>query len=523
MKGKDLLQAMGEIDARHVRRTKVFYRRGPGWRQVVRSAARFAVTAATLVLAVGLIFGAWWLQASRDLSPRSPGEEAVTLRVLTEACAARQLPDYRESKVLDAIRNVARYFESRHKNVTVKIEVLPTEEKARQAALQRYRGEILAGNGPDLYLMPCGTLPDEEGFPVAELLFPEVRTAMEQGLFADITDFYEGDEDLQKESLHPQVMEAGVAAGNRYVLPLGFNLPVVMCLSGEQTTSRPELFALYREILEEGSSAKAKGALAGLPGQLLDLLPSDQENGGLSLSVEDCLELYELRRSLRALSREVLSQTTAVNLAHYVNGTGLSFGFSSEKPLAVGELAQSQEAVGIAKSLGLELQVLPLAGADGALTAQVAYWGAVDSRCREVRTAYELLRLFLTREVQLGQALGGEFSTQLYSQSQPVFGWPVWVEGSVEALWHNAVAYSGGEDYQRKSALRQVVLEDGDLAALRAAVDRVIFPGPPEQEFGELLQEAEGKDLPAEQFGELMTAFLDRADADRQELWGGGN
>lgn len=128
---------------------------------------------------------------------------------------------------------VAECFEEAHPGITVKLEILPTEEDERETYLHQLRTQIMAGEGPDVYLLPTGgTL--STGTPQSlkeiqvEPLFPDVRQSMRSGIFSDLRKYYDGDTELNTEALHPDIMEAGCLEEERYVLPLRFDMTVLM-------------------------------------------------------------------------------------------------------------------------------------------------------------------------------------------------------------------------------------------------------------------------------------------------------
>ena len=54
----------------------------------------------------------------------------------------------------------------------------------------------------------------------------------------------------------------------------------------------------------------------------------------------------------------------------------------------------------IAKAEGVDLGIYPLRSTDGSVTADITFYGAVTSGCKNPELAYEFLRYFLTEESQ---------------------------------------------------------------------------------------------------------------------------
>ena len=71
-----------------------------------------------------------------------------------------------------------------HPDVEVRLEAVPKDEME----LQRLRTQIMAGKGPELYLM-CRN----------DTLFADPYQSMRNGLFADLSEYYDTDTSLNKE------------------------------------------------------------------------------------------------------------------------------------------------------------------------------------------------------------------------------------------------------------------------------------------------------------------------------------
>ena len=145
-----------------------------------------------------------------------PAGQEGTLWIVTE-----------ESSMEDGMtwqaEQIVKEFKSANPDVTVTLEILPNEKERsqeRSVRLEKIRADILAGNGPDVYLLPNETFMDEP-------MFRDVQQAMHNGVFADISTYYDADVTLGKEDLITEVMDGGVVDGARYVLPIRYTYPVL--------------------------------------------------------------------------------------------------------------------------------------------------------------------------------------------------------------------------------------------------------------------------------------------------------
>ena len=128
------------------------------------------------------------------------------------------------------------------------------------------------------------------------------------------------------------------------------------------------------------------------------------------------------------------------------------------------------------------LKAIPVRSADGSITAEVSYWGAVSAGCDNVELAYEFLRLLLSEKAQweIGRSTSGiAFSGSFYTS-----GYPVRTQGSVEHLITSVITMGSKsielenpeESEARLNALEQVTLTDDDFPLLDVEIDNVRFP-----------------------------------------------
>ena len=148
-------------------------------------------------------------------------ENAKILRVLVEK------NDYWDANGLEYQIDLAiQHFAKEYPYYKIVLEELPKPENGRAEVLQKIRTELMAGEGPDVLLLSNAYSAFEIQNP-REPLLADIELAMRNGLFYDISEFYDADGWLKKEELEPVIMEAGVLDGARYVLPLRFDIPVM--------------------------------------------------------------------------------------------------------------------------------------------------------------------------------------------------------------------------------------------------------------------------------------------------------
>lgn len=470
-------------------------------------------------------------------------QEPVTLRVLTEKSTSDGM-NYQAEEI-------AKQFMETHDGVTVQLEFLPIEKEERTLFLYQMRSEIMAGGGPDVYLLPSGdSLFLDYSTPAlftsgltktltVEPLFPDVRLAMINGIFQDINTYYINDSSLQKQALNHAVMEAGVLDGQRYVLPLRYNLPVLMQSSDDtrvDVTEQTSILDLAELAVSTGDTALA--LVLEMPDDF-SCFPAllDHRRGAVLVSQSDLsryLTLYQQICALRTEQYHVLEtqiydriygSSQTINkpsldewlrtelrgpLSFQCDASSFSAFYFYWKtqgfPIYIGDIGCALHNAAIDHFLGQASDLQPLCAEGGTVAAEVTYFGAVGASCDTPALAYEFLREFLTEEAQWD----GLRPRTDYSQINDTFrsppqlqrrglienSWPVRFIGAVPNLWETLQLqiYSGypyigyGIDsfntiYDRDVTLQRaqrfllnITLTDEDLPVLFSPIDEVRFP-----------------------------------------------
>lgn len=139
--------------------------------------------------------------------------------------------------------------------------VLPSRAEDREAELTRLRTEIMAGGGPDAFVLGAvlpGTMMDEGKS--QEPLFPNVEKSMYSHLFLDLEDMAQNSEIVDLESCNQVVMDVGVTSQGRFLLPLTYTFSAL--LFDRSALNDPDYtFSTLEELLQSGEEA-LKGVMA---------------------------------------------------------------------------------------------------------------------------------------------------------------------------------------------------------------------------------------------------------------------
>lgn len=432
------------------------------------------------------------------------------------------------------VKQMVAQFSGEYPNITVQLDILPTEETIREVTLKQLRTKIMAGKGPDVFLLPsCNartyatrswTISEKQALDkTIEPLLIDPMQSMRNGVFMDISSYYDADNTLGKEALQQTVMDAGVVDGARYLLPLRYDFPVLyvdiqavesMGIAVESLDG--DILNLLDIALASKDSLFASGAEPGFcrTGSGFSLLPPviDYDSAKVMLDPKMLALFLQKYQMLEILAAGENDTRFDPSLARYIShekivGTykpGQDFEveqanvFPQSVPITVGTLSSAPCAAAIAQAEKRQVCMIPLLAPDGTLTANVTYFGAVGAGCNYPREAYEFLRLFLLEENQWElnrPPLKDTIYPKVKLQYHPIEdGWPIRTIGSVSPIWemtrHGVIGLSSAFESGkiRSQKIRRVQLTDADIPLLNAEIHRVYFGHILERDLADMLR-----------------------------------
>lgn len=434
-----------------------------------------------LTLLLTLVFCVGLLTACAGKEEEIPAEN-VTLWVVTELTDRYGMNDQANKMI--------RQFQEKYPNVTVKLDILPTDEEERAVYLNKIRTQIMGGGGPDVYLMPTRNVvpvgnPMDPITKNVEPLFRDVKAVMHNGIFYDISEFYDADDDLDKDALNTSVMDGGTLDGGRFVLPLRyqFGIYAVDPENLEVKGYDAGIFESVRSVMSAAVENKDADLLAiSYPGwqeyYFSDYV--DYNTCEVLLTKAEVAEYLKLYQQAIVLggNEGFIGSATASGYSYY----GSSF---AKEGFAVGRtnLSDAMGTVLIAKMLNEEVELYPQRDTEGDLNAIVFYYAAVGAGSENPRLAYEFATMFLSEEAQFETYL----TNGLYQNNSSFVcdGWPVRTVGSVEArlkvylyqlqLYYEKYPWDFGV-YSKEILDCGITLTDSDVPAVSWQVDEVRFP-----------------------------------------------
>lgn len=381
------------------------------------------------------------------------------------------LADVGESRLID---KVAQSFQQAHPDVPLLIEYVPRDAQERELYLEQVRTKIMAGQGPDVFWLNKYSE-----------VFSDVEQSMHNGLFLDISAYYDQDTALEKDGFAQSIMEAGVVDGKRYILPLYYNFPVLYVDTQQLASAGISLDTLGRGLsgLFEVTQKLGKTAVTAEITQtdfyyLQNLFPQmiDYETQEVIWSKSQLVEFLTQYRQLLALSQGEYMTSFYATIAGYI---------SNEKHLGQegscvhwGTLDDLVNIVRVAKTTGREIAILPMTAYDGSVCAQVSHLGAIGANTDKPELAYEFLRAFLLRENQWENGLG-DIRGYLTTSNWPVLVKDSWVHID-EDIWQGQMGGAGSRwiegSLTRRAAVAATTVTAEDYAILNTEISKAYLP-----------------------------------------------
>lgn len=368
-------------------------------------------------------------------------------------------------------------FEQQYENVTIRLDILPSQKEERAVRLNELRENLKQGTGPDIFLLPTREIlvldsPNEYTYRTIEPLFANVELAMQNGQFADISQLYDGDSELDTDKFEKPVMEAGTIGEARYVLPLRYDLPVIYAFSEdlrEIGINPSHLDNNIDELMEYAISENNATFACGLEHTSLAVFSHliDYEKMKVDISADTIRNYMQKFQALEETIGTQISQRGKLSLQYPLPDK------KERLPLYIDQLNDAFTYLTIAQSEGKELTMHPLRSCNGDVVASVTYYGAISSSCQNTDAAYAFLRQFLFEDSQWERNRKEPVEAQHGGLIEN--GWPVRSCGSVVELWSRLKMQDVHRNFQQ---IKNYEFSDESVPILAEQIDFVRFPFP---------------------------------------------
>ena len=289
--------------------------------------------------------------------------------------------DLNQEKADKDFQAIVNYFGGLPEDMEVELEILPVKDEDLNARLTRLKTEILAGGGPDVFLLTC----DDPGYSFLnqERLFPNPEKAMYSGFFLPLDEYIENARFMEWDKLTPVVMAAGRTEEGQMLLPFCYEAGVVSMkkefLGEKPPADWDEAVTWENPVLQKGYGWIANQMFPNVFSRIVDNRAEE-----LLISKEELLHRVD----------QVLSCPSSWS-DHPVEVSSL---FPNHAGLASDNIWETD----------LENTVfLPMRNTDGGYTAYITYYGAVNRNTEFPQEAFTILDMFLSKQVLRREPFGG--------------------------------------------------------------------------------------------------------------------
>ena len=284
-------------------------------------------------------------------------EEKKILRVVTEDI------------FYDEVNSAAEFTEGTNSEIQVEIQTLARNKEEREPQIQKLKTEIMAGKGPDLFLLEC--IPENAEIEGGFLIDNPYKT-MQSGALASLDTFMEKDSYWEDGNYNKTFLKAGQYDGRQYIIPMSVCY-YVLPRSEDIEEMTGDTLEEWLEQIRASDDIRLKQALCkfGSTHSARWMQPAaDYETKEVLLDKDKWVEFSEKYFQFRKEAYEEISGKENELYFRPLNKTLLT-------------LYESQ----------IDLQVVP--DIEGRKMASIMSYGAVSMSSDRKKEAYDFLMLFL--------------------------------------------------------------------------------------------------------------------------------
>lgn len=383
----------------------------------------------------------------------------ATLRVVIEAGSKNETEygtmiteEYRQAEIIDSI---AKSYSATHENVEIQLELLPTDKNERKMVLQRLRTEIMSGEGPDLFILPDKAMNLSTDI-YADPLFNDPNKAAKSGYFLDVRNYFDNDENVEKDRLNSKVFEGANSESSLCIIPLRYTTQLALANSEwlnstecGNTGSAIELNTFLETINRTASPNCAVPLQSTIFNAFSQLYDYDSET--VTLTNGELAETILLYKNYLSLMEDKTQYFSGAMLSSYL--TTHECELNSETPVATAWLGrQLLEAVAVSEAADVDISVMPISATESVPVVNVTYWGAVSVYTEHPKEAYDFLSCFLGEDIQMNYKL---FDSET--------DWPILYKDAAETIWNNYISNHGFSLADSTADFENIQFENFDI------------------------------------------------------------
>ena len=303
-------------------------------------------------------------------SDKADRESKKTLTVIAETMFRR------------TVEEAADYMMEKDPDMEVKIQFLPDNQEKRETEIQKLRTQIMAGDGPDVYLLDNL----REDTTVSQTpLFENPYKTMQSGALASLERYMEEDTYWENGTYKKEFLTAGQYEGKQYMIPLSCSYEVLMSETADIENLSDKTLGEWLEEAKQSDNERLKEVMRGrdmTAGRWI-YNAADYEKQEVFFDKQKWKTFYISYHMYRKSEWEQYIEPKK---------EGDVFGRSDR----VDFIDDSIKAVALIPDL------------EGRRQAWVQAFGAVGMSCEDKESAYQFLMLFLNNEIETERSKQGK-------------------------------------------------------------------------------------------------------------------
>ena len=289
----------------------------------------------------------------------------------------------------------------------IEIETLPTEGADRTMALTRIRTEVMAGGGPDIFIVGNHTeYSEREGRNLCTSLFLMPEKSMELGLFLPLDEYLEKAQYIEPDKMTPVVMEAGYSEKwGQTILPMTYSFSATFFDKGDmpqlpQVNTWDEMLADDTLVFQAAAAKPQKRDWSHFPASFGVL--ADYKNKQLAFTEEELLQrineffVVEDRHKAGAFSGLLPYYQSEMGIYFWMDNTILEDNARNGNDALTDYFPGVQEDIdGVVRK---DFTIAPVYSDDGGITATIDAFAAINANTKRPDNAFAALDILFGTE-----------------------------------------------------------------------------------------------------------------------------
>ncbi|MBP3705413.1 MAG: hypothetical protein J6I98_07760 [Clostridia bacterium] len=274
-------------------------------------------------------------------------------------------------------------------------DMLNRDHSARATANDRLRVEIMAGGGPDVFIMKYMLVAGPMGYEYdeTEVLFKYPNKAMENAIFLPLDAYMENNTRFTEWDKQTQaVLAAGRNEEGQQIIPLTYTLPL-LCYPKTEFDYTPDRMLYWNDMLTDPELSPVAVDLANCS-ETISVL----ENHSVKEETARVYYLSYILGDLADYKNEELLFTEEELLQRVHEIRALDQKDKYDEVYGAGETAVGLDLS--ARTYSQPMTMIPLYSDDGGVTARIQNFAAVNRNTRRPEDAYAVIDLLMSKTMQ---------------------------------------------------------------------------------------------------------------------------